>query len=754
KSVRAPIMIDSTDERVTGMALTYLQGKAIINSINLENGEDRFRKVVPLAKIFGAALVVGTIDENPTEGMALTRSRKLEIARRSYDLLTGKYDIEPENILFDPLVFPCASGDPAYAGSAVETMEALRLLKKAFPRSKTLLGISNVSFGLPEAGREILNSVFLYHCTQAGLDVAIVNTNQLRRFASIPEDERTVAEDLLWNRGEGCIERFNERFRTRAAPKKEGAPRLQLEDRLARCVIEGTREGLAEDLDEALRAAAPIEIINGPLMKGMNEVGRLFNKNELIVAEVLQSAEVMKFAVEHLKKFMSKSQACTRGKVLLATVKGDVHDIGKNLVEMILTGSGFEVVDLGIRVTTEALIAAVKEHHPQILGLSGLLVKSAHQMTATAEDLAKAGVKVPMLVGGAALTRSFVDRKIAKAYAGMVAYASDAMNGLELANIVVDPAKFERFKTELEKSRAARVAGPQRNIDASKEPPPRSAVLPVEKPPSPPDFERHVLAKTPVDEIWAYINPRMLLGRHLGLSNSIIRFVEENRLAELEDLPQGKKALEILRVLDEVKEECAKRKLLAPKAVYRFFPASGEGNEIHVRNPNKEDVPARIPFPRQSKAPYLSVPDYLNPAASGRNDNVCLFVTTAGHGVRETSDEWKKKGEFLRSHVLSALALESAEAYAEWLHAKIRSLWNLPDPPSMTMMERFQARYPGKRYSFGYAACPNLENQQMLFDLLRPEDIGVTLTESFMMDPEASVSAVVIHHLQAAYFTA
>src|SRR5262249_11327188 len=433
KMVKVPLMLDSTDARVLELGLKWSQGKSILNSINLEDGEERFQTVVPLAQRYGAALVVGTIDEDPENGMAVTRDRKLEIARRSYTLLTEKYEFPAEDILFDPLVFPCGTGDAKYVGSAVETIEGIRLIKAAFPESKTILGISNVSFGLPEAGREVLNSVFLYHATRAGLDLAIVNSEKVMRYPSIPDEERRLAEDLIWNRGEDPIAAFAAHFKGKKssakAPKERAGTPME---RLPRYILEGSKEGLIEDLD-AVRAdghgMAPLDIINGPLMDGMREVGRLFNANELIVAEVLQSAEAMKAAVSHLEKFMEKAGGARKGKVMLATVKGDVHDIGKNLVEIILSNNGYEVVNLGIKVPPERLVAAHAEHRPDLIGLSGLLVKSAQQMVTTAQDLTAAGLDTPMLVGGAALSQKFTDHRIAPAYQELAVYAEDAMRG-------------------------------------------------------------------------------------------------------------------------------------------------------------------------------------------------------------------------------------------------------------------------------------------------------------------------------------
>src|SRR6202790_4142403 len=468
RKIKAPVMIDTTDPAAVTQALTYCQGKAIINSINLQHGEEKFEKIVPFAHDFGAAVVVGCIDEDKLQAQAFTRERKLAVAQRSYKLLTEKYGLGPEDIIFDPLVFPCATGDENYIGGAVETVEGIRLIKQALPDVRTILGISNVSFGLPAGAREVVNSVFLYYCTKAGLDLAIVNTEKLERFASIPQHERRLAEDLLFQHppkevpaehssaellhnvpadwreqkkeqraavNQYHIAAIAEYFRTAKKKEKKLAADLPLDERLANYIIEGTRDGLIADLErKRAEGAAPLEIINGPLMTGMAEVGRLFNANELIVAEVLQSAEAMKASVNHLEQFMEKADTASRGKIVLATVKGDVHDIGKNLVEIILANNGYRVINLGIKVAPDVLIEAWREHQPDAIGLSGLLVKSAHQMVTTASDFRESGVDVPLLVGGAALSERFANTRIGPAYGGPTFYAKDAMTGLSMMN--------------------------------------------------------------------------------------------------------------------------------------------------------------------------------------------------------------------------------------------------------------------------------------------------------------------------------
>lgn len=759
KKIKAPLMIDSTDHKVIEMALTYCQGKAIINSINLEDGEERFEQVCPIAKKFGAAVVVGCIDEDPDQGMGVTRKRKLEIAERSYKLLTEKYGIKPEDIYWDPLVFPVGTGDANYIGSAVETIEGIRLIKEKFPLTKTVLGISNISFGLPNAGREVLNSVYLYHCVQSGLDLAIVNSEKLERYASIPEEEKKLSDDLLYNRHPDAIANFAAHFRDRKVtdkPKNDKA--LPLDKRLANYIIEGSRDGLKDDLDEALKGRKPLEIINGPLMAGMDEVGKLFNANKLIVAEVLQSAEAMKAAVAHLEPFMEKADSAARGKVLLATVKGDVHDIGKNLVDIILSNNGFNVINLGIKVPADELIKAIQQHQPDIIGLSGLLVKSAQQMVLTADDFARAGITTPMLVGGAALSSNFVDKQIAKAYtSGTVAYAQDAMAGLDLAKTIVDKDQFEALKRKLAEKRsllnapgmAPIVVKPDR-INQE-----RSPEVPInEEIPAAPDFKRHLWNNTvPIDQIWPFINPMMLYGRHLGIKGHVVKLLEnagrdKKVLRELQD--KEPKALAVWEAVEEIKNTYRNTEYMRPTAVWRFIPSFSEGNRIHCRQ--EDDNIVTFDLPRQVKDAKICLADYVHPRPE-KKDHIVFFAVSVGRGIRQLAEEFKGRGEYLKSHIVQALALESAEAFAEFFHSQVRRMWGFADAPDMTMLQRFQARYRGKRYSFGYPACPNLSDQKKLFELLRPEDAGIELTEGDMMEPEASVSALVFHHPKAVYFS-
>lgn len=742
KKVKVPLMIDSTYDHIIELGLKYSQGKAIINSINLEDGETKFAGILPLIHRYGASVVCILIDER---GQAVSREAKIEVATRSYELLTGKYGMNPEDIIFDPNMFPVGSGDPQYIGSAVETIEGIKLIKEKYPLAKTILGLSNISFGLPDAGREVLNSVYLYHCTKAGLDYAIVNTEKLERYASIPETERQLAEELIYNTNDDTLAQFVAHFREKKVEKKEKISNLSLEERLGSYVVEGTKEGLIPDLEIALQTYSPLEVINGPLMKGMEEVGRLFNGNELIVAEVLQSAEVMKASVTFLEPFMEKSETAVKGKIILATVKGDVHDIGKNLVEIILSNNGYKIVNLGIKVPPEQIIEAYRREQADAIGLSGLLVKSAQQMVITAQDLRTAGVDVPILVGGAALTRKFTKTRIQPEYEGVVLYAKDAMDGLDIANKLSDPDQRKRLIQELRDSLESDVMDTGRKeekmplltrVSSSAV----SKDLPVQVPQ---DTDRHILRDYPISHLMPYVNMQMLLGHHLGLKGKVEQLLSD----------KDSKALQLKDTVDSILHAAQYNGIIKAHGMYRFFPAQSNGNDVIVYDPaDTSKVLETFTFPRQDKEPYLCLADYLKSVESGEMDYVGFLLVTAGHGINELAKEWRDSGDYLKSHALQATALEVAEGFAERVHHIMRDVVGIADRVDMTMQERFGAKYIGQRFSFGYPACPDLDDQAKLFNLLKPEDIGVELTESFMMEPEASVSAIVFAHKEARYF--
>ncbi|MDP3541145.1 MAG: vitamin B12 dependent-methionine synthase activation domain-containing protein, partial [Elusimicrobiota bacterium] len=488
----------------------------------------------------------------------------------------------------------------------------------------------------------------------------------------------------------------------------------------------------------------PLEIINGALMTGMDEVGRLFGANTMIVAEVLQSAEVMKAAVAHLEPHMTVADAATRATILLATVKGDVHDIGKNLVHIILKNNGYKVVDLGIKVAPEQLLEAVKTHKPDAIGLSGLLVKSAQMMVVTADDLTAAGIRLPILVGGAALSPRFAAKRIAPSYDGPVFYAKDAMTGLSLANdyfgekrealLAKNKEIQEYLRAETIAPAAAATEGPAA---------PRVEII-HETAPVPPDLKLHALSDFPVDEIFQYINPIMLYGKHLGLRGNLEQHLKD----------KNPKAVELHKRVLALQDEIMAKGLIKPKAVFKFFAVESKGDRMDLfESPSAEAPLAGFDFPRQPAGDRLCLADFVKPAGNGR-DYAAMFVVTCGAGIRELSDNYRDEGEYLKSHALQSIAIEAAEGFAELLHERIRRMWGIGDPAGQSIREKFQGKYRGIRVSFGYPACPNLEDQAILFKLLDPEkNCGVQLTEGFMMEPEATVSALVFHHPKARYFS-
>ncbi len=660
RKIKAPVMIDTTDPAAVELALTYCQGKSIINSVNLEDGEEKFERVCPLARAYGAALVVGTIDEDPVQAQAFTRERKLAVAERSVTLLTEKYGIPPEDIIIDALVFPCATGDENYIGGAVETIEAVRLIKRALPYVKTVLGISNVSFGLPAAAREVVNSVFLYHATKAGLDLAIVNAEKLERFASIPEEERRLAENLLFNTpavedapapdwreqtreqkiaiNQYHIAAITEHFRQarRAKQTRAGEPAARpAPGQLHRRGHPGRAD--RGPRPEAEEGAAPLDIINGPLMAGMTEVGRLFNNNELIVAEVLQSAEAMKAAVTHLEQFMEKADTAARGKMILATVKGDVHDIGKNLVEIILSNNGYQVINLGIKVPPEEMIRAFHEHAPDAIGLSGLLVKSAQQMVVTAGDLKEAGIRVPLLVGGAALSEKFTRLKIAPAYGEAVCYAKDAMTGLRLMNQLMDPASREAVL----RAHTHRDAPAEEPVAAAPAQRHRAAQFPKFAPTFPIPRRRTWTARCATCRSW----PRCGATSTRTCSTAS---TWATRATSRSGWPSATRR----------RWSCSTRwrrssswaaGFMKVRAVWQFFEAEREGNSIHLFGPGAASPVHTFHFGRQAREDGLCLSDYVLDPDDGRRDHIALFVVTAGEGIRERAEAAKAAGEFFNA---------------------------------------------------------------------------------------------------------
>ncbi len=751
KFAKVPIMLDSTDINVIKEGLTYLQGKGIINSINLEEGEKKFSEMSELIKKFGAAVVVGLIDE---EGMAVSLEKKIKVAKRSYNLLTEKYGIDERDIIFDTLVFPVATGDQKYIGSATATIEAIREIKKEMPNVKTILGVSNISFGLPIAGREVLNSYYMQKAYEAGLDYAIVNTEKLISLEEISDKEKELSEALLFDTNDDTVANFVSFYREKkGVEKKADVSNMTPEEKVANLVVEGSKKDLTQLLDILLEKYPPLDIINGPLMTGMDEVGRLFNNNDLIVAEVLQSAEVMKASVSYLEKFMEKSETSTKGKVIMATVKGDVHDIGKNLVGIIIGNNGYNVIDLGINTPAEKIREAVINEKADFLGLSGLLVKSAAEMVNTVAVLREAGIKIPIFVGGAALTEKFTINKIEPSYQNnIVIYSKDAMTALADLNKMIDPVKFEEFKhylqsrrdmllikdeKALEKLNVRQTVGDIKDAEGTFDF--SNVKLPeynFERTYKPETLNKQIITNISAKDIFPYMNLQMLIGRHLGM-----KWVISDLLAKKD--PKAVKIYnEILDIINHGDE------YFDIKAIYKYFPARKSGESIEILSDDLKEVLETFSFPRQKWGEFLSLNDYVNPE---KIDYIGMFIVSAGEKSRTVSNELISKGEFYKGHLVNSIGLELAESAAEYIHYLMRKDVGIIDG-NISMDELHRAKYQGRRYSFGYPACPDLSDQEKLFRLLKPERFGIKLTEGYMMYPEASVSAILFSHPFCKYF--
>lgn len=751
KFAKVPIMIDSTDINVVAEGLKYLQGKGIINSINLEDGEEKFEKMAKLIKQYGAAVVVGLIDE---EGMAVSLEKKLKVARRSYELLTKKYGIDERDIIFDTLVFPVATGDQKYIGSATATIEAIREIKKEMPNVKTILGVSNVSFGLPIAGREVLNSYYMQKAYEAGLDFAIVNTEKLISMDEISDKEKELSEALLFDTNDDTVANFVTLYREKKGVQKTvDVSNMTPEEQVANLVVEGSKKDLHQLLDILLQKYKPLDIINGPLMTGMDEVGRLFNNNDLIVAEVLQSAEVMKASVSYLEQFMEKADVAHKGTVIMATVKGDVHDIGKNLVGIIIGNNGYKVVDLGINTPAEKIRDAIIAEKADFVGMSGLLVKSAAEMVNTVAVLRDAGIKIPIFVGGAALTEKFTINKIEPSYKNnIVIYSKDAMTALADLNKMIDPVKFEEFKGYLqsrrdlllindEKSRenleVRETVGSLKNIgddfDFSKVELPKFNFEKIYKPST---LNKQIITNIDTKEAFKYMNLQMLIGKHLGMKWIISDLI-------------NKKDPKVMKIYNEILDIIKHGdEYFDLKAIYKYFPCRKSEKGIEILSDDLSEVLETFSFPRQKWGEYLSLNDYVSP---NEIDYIGMFIVSSGEKSRIASNELMDKGEFYRGHLVNSVGLELAESTAEYIHQIMRKDVGIIEE-NISVDDIIKAKYHGKRYSFGYPACPDLSDQVKLFNLLKPERFGIKLTEGYMMYPEASVSAIVFSQPFCKYF--
>ena len=732
QSVDAPLMIDSTEADVVESALKVYPGRCIVNSVNLEKGGERVRKVLPLVKRYGAAVVCMTIDE---KGMAQTAERKAEIARRTVGI-AKEYGLEPDQLVFDALTFTLATGGAEYRHSALETLEGIRRIKSENPGVFTTLGVSNVSFGLAKPAREVVNSVFLFHAVQAGLDLAIVNPKDIRPYPQLAPAERELAEDLILDRREDALARLVDHFEGKgqapsAAPEDLFAGK-SAEERIHLQILHRRPEGIEALIDDALSRHAPVEVLNDVLLPAMKDVGDRFGAGELILPFVLQSAEVMKRAVAYLEGFLDRVEGTSKGAVVLATVYGDVHDIGKNLVKTILSNNGFTVHDLGKQVPVATIIEKAVETNADAVGLSALLVSTSKQMPYCVEELARRNLSFPVLIGGAAINRRFGYRthflQDGNSYPGGVFYARDAFEGLEVVQALVDPARRDAFKRDvLEKAIRGR-AVPAVEPAAPAGPLPRSDIRPVEKAPTPPFWGTRVLPSGAValSDLWPLLDLTELFKLQWGVR---AKGAEYERMIRDEFGPR----------LAALQAEVQAKGWLSPRVVYGYFPCHSEGDDLVVLDPvRRREELTRFRFPRQPDERHLCLADHFR--SEPGSDVVAFQAVTVGDQASKVAEEMQARAEYAAALFLHGLAVETAEALAEYWHRHVRNELGLKEGQ-------------GKRYSPGYPSWPDLADQRKMWKLLEPErNIGVSLTSADQMVPEQSTSAVVLHHPDAVYY--
>ncbi|MBK5188462.1 MAG: dihydropteroate synthase, partial [Gemmatimonadaceae bacterium] len=744
-SVESPIMIDSTELDVIKAALEHIPGRAIVNSINMENGRTRIDSVLPVVKANGAAVVALTIDE---AGMAKTAARKLEIARRIHDIATREYGLAPEDIIFDALTFTLATGEAEWLDSAHQTIDGIKLIKRELPGVFTSLGVSNVSFGLDQHARAVLNSVFLHHCVTAGLDMAIVNPAHVTPYAEIPLDERALADDMVFNRRPDSLQRFIEHFAARgpnaaadAASSAADTTAMAPDERVRWHVLYRKKDGVEAALDTAGVRENPVRVLNEVLLPAMKEVGDRFGAGDLILPFVLQSAEVMKKAVAHLEKFLERKEGYTKGKVVLATVYGDVHDIGKSLVNTILSNNGYTVYDLGKQVPVNTIIDKAIEVGATAIGLSALLVSTSKQMPICVQELDRRGLEIPVLIGGAAINRRFGRRAMfvenERPYAPGVFYCKDAFEGLDTMESLIDDAKRGPMLLELVESARKDVflrTAVGKDISHGDSAGARSGVAADNPVPKAPFWGAKVRRDIPLGEVLALLDIDELFRLQWGGRGSG---------------PAWEKAVreEFRPTLERLSETATREGWLAPQTVYGYFPVQSSGNDLIVYDPAAMQSDGgsmreltRFSFPRQEGRERLCLADYFRSVDSGDVDVAAFQIVTVGDEATRRFAELQEQGEFSEAYYLHGLGVEAAEATAEWVHQLIRRELGIPGSQ-------------GKRYSWGYPACPDLEGHAQLFTFLpATEALGIELTSAFQLMPEQSTAAIVVHHPQAKYY--
>ncbi|MBO2530782.1 MULTISPECIES: methionine synthase [Thermobifida] len=749
-----PLVLDSTEVAVLEAGLEMLGGRAVLNSVNYEDGDgpdSRFAKVAALAVEHGAALMALTIDE---QGQARTAERKVEVAERLIRQLTTEYGIRKHDIIVDCLTFTIATGQEESRRDALETIEAIRELKRRHPDVQTTLGVSNVSFGLNPAARIVLNSVFLHECVQAGLDSAIVHASKILPINRIPEEQRQVALDMIYDRRTDDydpLQRFLQLFegvdaQAMRASREEELAALPLWERLERRIVDGEAAGMEADLDEALTQRSALDIINTTLLAGMKTVGDLFGSGQMQLPFVLKSAEVMKAAVAYLEPHMEKVDGdLGKGRIVLATVKGDVHDIGKNLVDIILSNNGYEVINLGIKQPISAILEAAERHRADVIGMSGLLVKSTVVMRENLEEMNARGVadRYPVLLGGAALTRSYVEQDLAEIFKGEVRYARDAFEGLKLMDAIMAVKRGVKGAT-LPPLRTRRVKrGAQLTVTEPEKMPTRSDVATDNPVPTPPFWGDRICKGIPLADYAAFLDERATFMGQWGLRGSRGDGPTYEELVETEGRPR-------LRMwLDRIQTEG----WLEPAVVYGYYRCYSEGNDLVVLGEDENEL-TRFTFPRQRRDRHLCLADFFRPKESGELDTVAFQVVTVGSTISKATAELFEKNAYRDYLELHGLSVQLTEALAEYWHTRVRAELGFAgeDPDPADLDAYFKLGYRGARFSLGYGACPNLEDRAKIVALLRPERVGVTLSEEFQLVPEQSTDAIVVHHPEAKYF--
>src|SRR3954468_6516298 len=751
--VPAPILVDSTEADVIEEALKRVPGKAVINSINLEDGEKRTSKVLPMAKRYGAAVIALTIDE---QGMALTADRKVAIAKRIFQLATEKYGIRGSDLIFDALTLPISTGQDEYRTAGIETLEAVRRIKEELPEVKTILGVSNISFGLSVYSRQVLNSVFMHEAVNNGLDIAIVNYSKIYPLYKIPQAEVELAKRLIYfDQSHGDpLQVYMAHFsgaQKKADATAEEVERLTVEEQLKHLIINGEkaigtgshRRSLEQVLETALAKYTPLDLINNVLLDGMKTVGDLFGARKMQLPSVLDSASVMKQAVAYLEPKMEKAAGSQKGTIVLATVKGDVHDIGKNLVDIILSNNGFRVVNLGIKQAADTIIAAAQREKADAVGLSGLLVKSTLEMKYVLQDLETQKLEFPVICGGAALTRKYVEDDLRREYSSSVFYADDAFAGLHIMEDI--SGNGEKRQSRLAEGREVKTFARPQAATATEASQERStAIDAAPNIPAAPSFGVRVRHDFDLPEIFTYLNETALFKNQWQLktasANDYLRLVEEKYRPVLHDL----------------KKEMLEAGWFHPKAVYGYWPCNSEGNDVVLYDASGSGKEVqRISFPRQREGRKLCISDFFLPADSGRKDVIGLSCVTIGERASVETKKLFDAGEFTKYLYVHGLGVETAEALAEYVHKLMREELGIGGEDAARISDLFHQKYRGSRYSFGYPACPRLEDQVKIFALLKPEEnIGVRLSSGFQLEPEQSTSAIVVHHPQAKYFVA